>query len=113
MAPRLGSRVLWRRVRGCSWWKTVLQAIRDAGCTVNDAVVLFDRQQGGADLLAGAGVTLHAVTDRATAMDVARSEGLLDDTALESVEAYFLDARAWHAERGLEFTDEFTELTKS
>lgn len=82
-----------------------LDAVRDARCTVTDALVLFDRQQGGADLLAAQGVRLHAVTDRATAMGVARAEGLLDDEALDSVESYFRDPQAWHGARGLEFTD--------
>lgn len=80
-----------------------LDAIRGAGCSVTDAVVLFDRQQGGGDLLAGQDVRLHAVTDRTCAMDVARAEGLLDDDALASVEAYFADPAAWHEARGLSF----------
>lgn len=82
-----------------------LGAVRDAGCTVGDALVLFDRQQGGGDLLAGHDVRLHAVTDRATALAVARDEGLLGEDELESVAAYFRDPQAWHEARDLVFTN--------
>lgn len=82
-----------------------LEAVREAGGTVSDAVVLFDRQQGGEDLLSRHDVQLYAVTDRATAMAVARSEGLLDDDALESVRAYFREPEAWHRSRDLVFHD--------
>lgn len=80
-----------------------LDAVEAAGGTVRDALVLFDRQQGGRDLLAGRDVRLHSVSDRATAMEVAEKQGLLDAGALESVRSYFAGEEAWHAARGLDF----------
>lgn len=80
-----------------------LDALAGAGATVTDALVLFDRQQGGAATLAGRGVRLHSVTDRETALATAEDAGLLAPEARRSVDAYFRDPAAWHRERGLEY----------
>ncbi len=81
-----------------------LDALEEVGATVPEALVLFDRQQGGAELLAGRGARLAAVTDRATAMAVALDAGRLTDVDRLSVEAYFADPAAWHRERGFDFS---------
>ncbi len=67
------------------------------------ALVLFDRQQGGAAKLAEHGVRLHAVTDRATALATGVEAGLLEEDERRSVDEYFRDPEAWHRERGLDF----------
>jgi orotate phosphoribosyltransferase len=82
-----------------------LDAVAEAGATVHDALVLFDRQQGGGELLATRGVTLHAVCDRATTLAVGRDEGVIDGPAFDSVASYFADPAAWHDARGLAFRD--------
>lgn len=73
-----------------------LDALAEAGGEVRDALVLFDRQQGGAALLAGRDVRLHAVTDRATALAVGAATGVLDAEGRASVDAYFDDPEAWN-----------------
>ncbi len=78
-----------------------LDALAEAGAEVHDALVLFDRQQGGSELLAERGVRLHAVADRATALAVGEAEGLLSAADRESVEEYFRDPAAWSRARGL------------
>lgn len=78
-----------------------LDAIADAGGQVTDALVLFDREQGGAELLAGRGVRLHSVTDRRTALSVGQGAGLLDEGAVQSIDDYFRDPVRWHTARGL------------
>ncbi len=82
-----------------------LDAVAAAGASVSDVLVLFDRQQGGAELLARRGVTLHAVADRATTLAVGTAAGVLSAEAAEVVEAYFRDPEAWHRARGLEFRE--------
>lgn len=81
-----------------------LEALEEAGGRVTEALVLFDRQQGGADLLARHGVRLHAVTDRETALRVGEATGWVGSAAHGSIESYFDDPAGWHAERGLAFT---------
>lgn len=82
-----------------------LDAIAAAGGAVTEALVLFDRQQGGSDLLASRQVRLHAVADRRTTLSVGESAGLLPAEASRSVDAYFSDPAAWHRDRGLAFTE--------
>ncbi len=80
-----------------------LDALAEAGAEVSDVLVLFDRQQGGAELLAGRGVALHAVADRATTLAAGVAAGVLCDQAAAEVEAYFRDPAAWHRARNLEY----------
>ncbi len=80
-----------------------LEALREAGGTVADALVLFDRQQGGAEVLGSHGARLHSVTDRGTILAVAEGAKLLSTADRQAVEAYFEDPEAWHRERNLEF----------
>lgn len=80
-----------------------LDALAEAGGTVADALVLFDREQGGAALLASRQVTLHAVTDRVTALTAGEEAGHLGAEGRASVDAYFADPAAWHQARGLSY----------
>ncbi len=80
-----------------------LDAIAEAGAEVTDVLVLFDRQQGGAELLARRDATLHAVADRATTLAAGVAAGVLPAAACEEVQAYFRDPEAWHRQRGLEY----------
>ncbi len=80
-----------------------LDAVAEAGAEVSDALVLFDRQQGGAELLGDRGVTLHALADRATTLAVGEEAGVLTAEASGVVNAYFSDPESWHRERGLEY----------
>lgn len=79
-----------------------LEALAEAGGVVSDAVVLFDREQGGREVLAERGVALHAVTDRTTALAAGEAAGLLTGAERAVVEAYFADPAGWQRERGLE-----------
>ena len=81
-----------------------LDAISEAGGKVTDVLVLFDRQQGGGDLLAERGVGLYAVTDRTTAFAVGVSADLIDDPTQISLDDYFRDPVSWHRQRGLSFS---------
>ncbi|MCH9649175.1 MAG: orotate phosphoribosyltransferase [Deltaproteobacteria bacterium] len=80
-----------------------VDALREAGGTVTDSLVLFDRQQGGGDTLAGHEVRLHSVTDRQTVLEVAQESGLLPVEDRLAVDAYFRDPEAWHQDRGFPY----------
>lgn len=54
--------VLWDDlITGADSKIEAIEGLRSAGCLVEDAVVLVDRQQGGANELAEVGVRLHAI----------------------------------------------------
>jgi orotate phosphoribosyltransferase len=72
-----------------------LDALREAGAEVGDVLVLFDRQQGGDEVLSRYGATLHAVADRGVALAVGEAEGRLSAAAAAAVEDYFRDPDAW------------------
>lgn len=72
-----------------------LDALDAVDAVVEDTLVLFDRQQGGDELMAKHGVALHAIADRSTTLAVGVAEGRLGADDQESVEAYFADPEAW------------------
>ena len=80
-----------------------LDAVAEAGGGVRDVLVLFDRQQGGDEVLGRRGARLHAVADRATTLEVGVASGVLSGSARREVESYFEDPAAWHRSRGLGF----------
>ncbi len=83
--------------------KGFIDALRAAEVTVDHCLVFFDRQQGGAELLQGWGVQLHALADRHTTLAAGVEAGHLKAEARAEVDAYFADPGAWHRARGLEF----------
>lgn len=80
-----------------------INAIRAAGGVVDDTLVLFDRLQGGRELLGKEGIKLHAITDMDTALTVAREAELLSSAHLQSVREYLHDPREWHSKKGINF----------
>jgi len=80
-----------------------VKGINDAGGTVVDVLVLFDRQQGGREALQEKGIRLHAVTDMSTALEAADSGGVLAAEELRVVRAYLRSPREWNRERSLAF----------
>ncbi len=80
-----------------------LDAVAAVGAEVRDALVLFDRQQGGSKLLADRNVTLHAVTDLTSTLDAGTASGALDADARREVDVYLGDPEAWHRARGLDY----------
>ncbi len=81
-----------------------IEVIRNAKGTVNDVLVLFDRQQGGRAALQARGIELHSITDLKTALDVAGETGIIPRTELDEVRGYLDDPHRWHERRGLEYT---------
>ncbi len=64
------------------------QRLRSAGLEVTDAIVLIDRQQGGAERLAQAGITAHSVFTLTQILDILVAEGLLEPEKRAQVLAF-------------------------
>lgn len=77
-----------------------LDALEGAGTAVTDALVLVNREQGGAEVLADRGVALRALVSRSEALARGIAAGRLAPAALAEVEAYFADPAGWHERRG-------------
>jgi len=68
-----------------------VHGLRNAGMIVEHCLVVLDREQGGAEVLGAAGVTLHSLATAANVLDFGRRSGRLRpedvDTALEYLSA--------------------------
>jgi orotate phosphoribosyltransferase len=80
-----------------------VDALRAGEAVVEDALALFDRQQGGDRVLGEHGVRLHSVTDRAATLRVGQSLSALTAEQSDEIDRYFADPALWHAERGFAF----------
>jgi orotate phosphoribosyltransferase len=82
-----------------------IEGIAAAGGVVEDAMVVFDRLQGGRAALEARGIRLHAVTDLHVALMVAEETQLLSAHHIEAVRDYLSAPREWHEKHGLPFKD--------
>ena len=73
--------------RGGSVLRSVEQ-LRSLGLVVEEAIVLLDREQGGAENLAAAGVRLHSVAKFSEALGALRDAGKIDESQYEEVSTY-------------------------
>ncbi len=80
-----------------------IEAIRAAGGEVKTTLVLFDRLQGGEQLLKTHGIDLYSVSDMNAALEVADSEKIFHESSLNSVKEYLADPRTWHESNKLDF----------
>jgi uridine monophosphate synthetase len=67
---------------------TAIQTMHDAGLTVEDVVVLVDREQGGRAALEEKGLRLHTVLTISQILDTLRDENRISDTIYEKVKRY-------------------------
>lgn len=61
------------------------QTLRDAGLTIEHALVLIDREQGGVQNLADAGITVHAVLTMTQILDILVEAGRLEQVKRQEV----------------------------
>ncbi|XP_018597094.1 uridine 5'-monophosphate synthase [Scleropages formosus] len=73
------------------------QVLRNEGLKVTDAVVLMDREQGGAARLAEEGIALHSVITISKLLEVLRAGGRIDAAAAESVHQFIRDNNTFGA----------------
>jgi orotate phosphoribosyltransferase len=64
---------------------SAIDAIREEGCEVKDAVVLIDRLEGGRTNLKKIGVTLHSLTDILEIADTLCSKQMIADDEMKAI----------------------------
>lgn len=74
-----------------------LDALERAGASVNDVLVILDREQGGKRALAERGVRLHALLTLRDLLSAYRKIGALTDEQYTEITAYLDNPRAWEA----------------
>jgi uridine monophosphate synthetase len=67
--------------------------LEEAGLVVRDLVILIDREQGGRELLAARGYTLHSVLTISEVFDAAEAAGLADRTLVGESREFLRAAR--------------------
>ena len=65
-----------------------IQPLEEAGLVVKDLVILIDREQGGRELLASKGYTLHSVLTVSQCFDDGERSGLVDAGLLQRCRAF-------------------------
>ncbi|HEV7747695.1 MAG TPA: orotate phosphoribosyltransferase [Pyrinomonadaceae bacterium] len=80
-----------------------VDSIIAAGGSVVDILVLFDRLQGGAEILKQRGIHLHALTDMTSVLEIAEEVRYLTKNELDSVHHYLESPGDWHSQRSLAF----------
>ena len=89
---------VWKEGQGClvvedvvTTGSSVLETaalLRDHGMVVKDCVVLLDREQGAVKALSGNGVTVHAVLQVSSVLDVLLKHERISEEMAESVRAF-------------------------
>jgi orotate phosphoribosyltransferase len=80
-----------------------IRALTEAGATVKDVLVVFDRLQGGRKALKKKGIRLHAMTDMTTTLRVAQESKLISANELRSIHSYLSSPARWHLARRLPY----------
>lgn len=80
-----------------------INALRNAEATVEFVLVLFDREQGGAETLAKQNVKLLAVSNLSTTLRIAKETGIISENNLIEITNYLSNPQGWHNERNLTF----------
>lgn len=82
-----------------------LDGIEEAGGTVEDVFVVFDREQGGGDYLTGRGKILHAQVKKEQFLLKGIESGMMTGEALEDMNAYFENPKQWNLDHGYEWPE--------
>lgn len=80
-----------------------VEVLRAAGAIIKHALVLFDRNQGGAKILSEHGVTLHSVVDLELTLKVAEMSQIYPQEDILNIQDYLHDPAGWHKSKGLDF----------
>jgi orotate phosphoribosyltransferase len=80
-----------------------IESVSASGGKVNDVLVVFDREQDGADQLRRNNIRLLALTGMSGALQTGKKFGLLSSEDLEAVNDYLHDPSSWHQRKGLPY----------
>lgn len=68
--------------------------LRSEGLIVEDAIVVVNREQGGAESLAKRGIQMHSLFTLSYLLEVLNNDGLIDDKTLKNVEDYIAKSQS-------------------
>lgn len=75
---------------------SILETVRDlkgAGIECRDAVVLLNREQGGANILKDNGITMHALLTLTNLMEFLKEAGCINDDTVTKVKSYLANTQ--------------------
>lgn len=81
------------------------KAISAFGGTVEDILVIFDRQQSGSTILRQNNLKLASLTDMTSALNIGRNIRAVSGDAFNSVTNYLESPAKWHDERNLPYIE--------
>jgi orotate phosphoribosyltransferase len=67
--------------------------LKEAGLNITDIAVLIDRESGGVQAMAAAGVTVHAVLRLTEMLDILQRAGKLDSPSRQKIDQWLQDNR--------------------
>lgn len=77
--------------------RNFIQSVRKAGGIVEDCLVIFDREQGGAEKLSKMKVNLHSLAGMQEALDYGLRRGFMLPEEFEEVKRYLANPAQWRA----------------
>ncbi len=78
---------------------TFIEAIRDAGSVVDDALVVVDREQGGGEVLKKMNVRLHSLITLRELLDYTQKKGIIDEREYNDVLSYLSNPDEWRPKK--------------
>jgi orotate phosphoribosyltransferase len=78
-----------------------IDAVQACNAKVENVLVLFDREQGGREILRGRGINLHAITTMSSVIQLAETEQLLSQSELLSLREYLGSPHKWNPQHSL------------
>jgi len=80
-----------------------VESLRSAELLIEDCIVIFDRLQGGTELMERNSVLLYSLTNLDDTLNTAMQCGLLSTEMIADIEDYRNNPELWHSKRGLAF----------
>lgn len=82
-----------------------VEALKAVGATVDNVLVVFDREQGGKQILQKHGINLNYMINMSIALKIGEKANFLNQEDLELVKEYISNAEVWHKKQKLPFKE--------